>query len=228
MIDLTIAQAIAAVRAALDELQPNESYMAGVTDTDNADLDTIIEKKLVEAVAMVHANAAYSLVAADAPVIASPTATADGLVLKVEVPQNMMRFVAFKATDSAHTVTALLDEGDPEALRQADLYACGTHERPEAVLHRGSTVNKIWYYKLATTLAAASGNTPAETAVSRIERLSYLTYPAIVSNAVKVCTMLKDAVISMLTGLVLTVYKDQSAEAFYSQARLQMGLQETR
>ena len=224
MIDLTVAQAISAVRAAIDELQPNESYMAGVTDSDNADLDTIIEKKLVEAVAMVHANAAYSLVAADAPAIVSPVATADGLVLKVEVPQNMLRFVALKATDSAHTVTDLYDEGDADALRQADQYACGTHERPEAVLHRGGTVNKIWYYKLASALAAAAGNTPAETAASRIERLSYITYPAIASNTVKVCAMLKDAVISMLTGLVLTVYKDQSAEAFYSQARLQMGL----
>lgn len=218
MVSLTETDAIAAVRKALDELQPNESYMAGVTDSDNADLDAIIKSKMVEAVAMVHSVAPRSRVA-DAPAITSPTVTAASKVLKVEVPQNMLRFLSIKATDSPHLVTELIEDGSADAQRQADLYACGTHERPEAVLHRGNTNNEIWYYSLATELGQN------EQASNRLERISYLTYPAISSNAVQVCSLLRDAVISMLTGLVLTIYKDnKAADEFFSQARLQMGI----
>lgn len=218
MVSLSISDAVSAVRAALDELQPNESYMAGVQDKDNEDLDTIIRAKVVEAVALVHSAANRALVAADAPAV-TPTATVTGKVLKVEIPQNMMRFIALKATDSPFVVTELIEEGTPDAIRQSDQYACGTHQRPEAVLHRGSTVHSVWYYQLATEL----GN--GETAASRVERLSYLTYPVIESNSIQICSQLRDAIISMLTGLVLTVYKDNAADAFYSQAKLQMGIQ---
>lgn len=217
MVSLTETDAVAAVRKALDELQPNESYMAGVVDSDNVDLDTIIKSKMVEAVAMVHSLAPRSRIA-DAPAIVSPVVTATGKVLKVEVPQNMLRFLSIKATDSPYLVTELIEDGSADAIRQTDQYACGTYERPEAVLHRGNTLNQIWYYSLATELGES------EQASARLERISYLTYPAISSNAVQVCDLLKDAVISMLTGLVLTIFKDKAADEFFSQARLQMGI----
>lgn len=229
MITVTVASLVAAVRASLDELQTNASYMAGVQDTDNSDLDTIISGKVLEAIALVHRNAARSLVVADAPLQTTITASADGLVLSVNVPTTMLRFVSFKATDSPHAVTELLEEGSPDALRQADEYACGTWERPEAVLCKGSTNNVIRYYKLRTTLRPADNTaTPAvaaEAASDRVEHLSYIPAPTIVSNSVDICAALKDAVVSMLTGLVLTVYKDSHADAFFSQAKLQMGQQ---
>lgn len=226
MISLSVSSIKSAVRTSLDELQTNASYMAGVQDADNEDLDTIIEGKIVEAVTAVHRLADRSLVAQDAPIasLAAADVSADGLVLKINVP-TMLRFVALKATDSPFTVSYLLEEGTPGALRQNDNYASGTYERPEAVLHRGSSSNQIWYYKLATTPVAAQDSVPAETAASRVERLEYLPIPAISSNSIDVCAPLKDAVISMLTGMVLTVFKDSHADSFFSQAKLQMGLQ---
>ena len=218
MVAVEITDLIAAVRAALDELQLNPSLMAGVQDADSEDLDTIIRKKVVEAVAQVHYQADRTRVTPDATVVQSPSATAEGSVLVVDVPGTMHRFLSLKVTDSPYTIISLYEEGTPEALWQNDQYACGTWERPQAVLHRGSTTNKIRYYKLRTPLG------DNEAAVSRVERLCYLDYPVIdtTDDTVDVCYLLQDAVVSMLTAMVLTVLKDPHSEQFYSLAKLQM------
>lgn len=218
MLSLPVSELVSAVRISLDELRLNPSLMAGVQDTDSDDLDTIIESKIVEAVTVVHRQADIDLLT-DAPAVTPASVTAEGKVLLIQVPQDMLRFVALKVSDSYYTVCRLIREGSHDALRQGDIYACGTYERPEAVLRRGNSTNTILYYSLREVLGQN------ESAGEKVELLSYLTVPAIENDAVEVCSEVKDAVISMLTGLVLTVFKDEHATRFYEMARMQMGVQ---
>ena len=218
MQSLPVSELVSAVRISLDEIRLNPSLMAGVQDTDSDDLDTIIESKIVEAVTVVHRQADIDLLT-DAPAVSPDSVAAEGKVLLIQVPQDMLRFVALKVSDSYYTVCRLIREGSHDALRQGDIYACGTYERPEAVLRRGNSTNTILYYSLREDLGQN------ESADEKVELLSYLTVPAIEDDAVEVCSEVKDAVISMLTGLVLTVFKDEHATRFYEMARMQMGVQ---
>lgn len=185
MITLTLSNIKADVRASLDELQPNESYMAGIQDKDNEDLDVIIESRALEALRFVEKNASRELLG-DAPVITPSEVVADGKILKITVPADMIRFLAFKATDSDYFVTTLIGSDSDEALKQNCEYTCGTYERPAMVLHKkDESNNRILYYSLASPLD------DGETASSRIELLSYLANPTISNDSVSLCALVK-------------------------------------
>jgi hypothetical protein len=218
MKNLLISEAIAFVRAAIDELQPNGSIFETASDSDSLDLDHIIRSNILQAVTNIHSTAPLSILGKDAQGATLDNATASDKVLSIPFPDGILRLVALKATDSAITVTELIPEDSEEAAKQNDPYVCGTYQRPVAVLRYYADNPVIDYYSLRTV--------PQGSAPSMIAKLLYMPIPAFVgadeNESVPINKYLENAIINQLTGLVLMSYKDDNAQNFFTLSKAQM------
>lgn len=217
MTEYTITQAVNAVRTSIDELQLNSSLMININDEDNSDLNSIIRDKLVEAVTMVHKNAQHENVLQDAEEF-TPSVTntiISGKKVAMTINETLMRLVALKMTDSDMVLTNVFIEGAPEAAMQKDANLCGNYEKPAAVYDAG----KITYYSLSPATISAT--------YSIVEYLRFLPYPTMKERTVdgetvkyvEICSQLQLAIEAYLVGLVLVVFKDNSAETYFNLAK---------
>lgn len=207
---LLLSEARSFVHAAIDEIQLNDSEFEGVID-DNADMDSIIDSKILEAVTYIHNNAQLNKIGEDA-VTAMPTTSLDGTSIKIP-SKDIMRLLMFKGRDSDLSVTNWYGEDSPVAAMQNDEYAKGTYQNPVIIKRIGA--NPFFqYYSLAK--ADALGN----------DSIAYIPYPLISgtgnSISIDICETVKLSILNYLTGLVLLVYKDQHADSFFNQAKLYM------
>lgn len=217
---LLTSEAIAFVRAAIDELQPNGSIFETTSDSDSQDLDLIIRSNILQAVANVHNSAPLYILGKDAANALSENITGEAKTLSIPFPSGILRLVALKAVDSAITVTELMPEDSEEAAKQDDPYVCGTYQRPVAVLRYFSDGPKVQYYSLRDTLQ--SGVQPQ----SKVGKALYIPMPVFAGSgdteSVQINKYLENAILNQLTGLVLLSYKDDSAQNFLTLSKEQM------
>lgn len=129
---IDIATLTDVVRTNLDELGVNESMM--LEGSDDVMLDNLVEKVMGKCADEVHMAAPVHLLDGR-----SPTASyaASGKILAISIHENVLRLVAFKASDSDYVVTETIPEAFPEARMQLDPYVQGTYDSPKIVWKQG-------------------------------------------------------------------------------------------
>lgn len=216
MITLTLSEIRGFVRKAIDEIQVNESSFVpsdGSNYTDDTDMDTIIDSKVIEAITYVHNNAPISLLLdAEKLTFSSENIIVIENVVTISIP-DMMRFVLLKAKDSNKVVVDYVGEDDPIAVMQYDKFAKATYDDPVLILSCNDNGKTLTYYSLKG---------PIRDITEVFDKVLYIPYPTISDNKVSVCKDAQLAILNHIVGLVLLVYKDAHADSFFNQAKTYM------
>lgn len=209
------------VRTVIDEIAPNDAQFLGTQD--EAELDTIINNRLCEAVDFVHGGADRDLLAGDAYKVVSV-----GSGVSVDVT-DMLRFISGKKTGWSRSVTELTIDGSEEYAIALDEYVGASTDRPAALItldessgaaHRklqlmptGQT-GKIFYIEKCEI---KQGEEPVEEN-SEEEPETY--------DYVNIDKLMVDAVVNYLAGLVLMTLNDDRGENLIKLATNMIGVEE--
>lgn len=229
---LNISEAIAFVRARLDEIAQSDSDMI-VNEVDDRNLNETVERLLPEAVEEVHRAAPASLlegfIFSSSDVVFS-TSTSDG-VIDIDFRNydaeagafSALRMVWFKCEDGILT-SAEFPEDSPEGRIQLNKYVQGQPDEPVVIRQADSEIGtdnseiSLLHYKYYTTKLTQP-----------TFQISMLPYPAmwqdyagdnpVGEKYITVSVQLKTQILRLLTAKVLMAYGEiQRAQAFLKQA----------
>lgn len=153
---ISINELSEAVRTNLDELKFNESMMVG---GDDLELDRLIGNVAGVCADEVHTSAPSHLLDGVDVLLDDNTVTVDEKDNRVLIlcPQDIVRLVAFRATDSDMTVASVVPEDSPAGRMQKDRFVRGTYDDPVMVAVQGATgINtQLKYYSLKDPVTGA-------------------------------------------------------------------------
>lgn len=228
-VPLTIAEAKQLVRKNLDELEANGSGMYG-EDTDNAVLDSLIERSLPEAINAVNLAAPVTLLDGielepdNAEDFSFVSPVVDGVLEFKILREDFLRLVAFRATDSDVVVTSVLDEASAEGRKQLNKYLRGRSDRPRLVKLQGMWKDihdkfcpDFKYYTLS--INPEEGEESGAVALcSYVKEEKYDESSA--ASDYHISQRLRQNIIDYTTALVLTAMGDQRSQSYYQKASI--------
>lgn len=208
------------IRTNLDELGVNESMMMG--GSDDAMLDEMIWNVAGECADEIHSVAPVQLL--DGKDLLEEGSGYDAKAISVDstrkkvllVPiQDVIRLVAFQATDSDYVVSEMIPEASPEGRMQLDSNICGVYDDPKVVLAQGSSDDsgQMRYYSLGTELGKD------ESASSKIKTLEVIFRQFGATDSVDVADNVTSNFYNLVTAKVLTIMGDQRAQEYYNKAK---------
>jgi len=219
MKQLSVADAIAAVRKNLDEIGLNESIMYTEESTDNDSLDGTIRRTLPEAINLVNKTAPVTLLeGVDYKSGPFEGATIDNGSLVFSFTADYLRLVAFQAADSPIVLTDVLDEASPEGRKQTNKFIRGTYDRPRLVGEQGARGTYTFRYYSLKDGAAYQSNP-----VRAIRRFSFVKEQFYNDSAASypVPDALRQNILDELTALVLAIYgENDKANYFADKAKI--------
>lgn len=210
---LTKDEAILLVRKNLDELRANDSDMLDVDDLDSNEFEEVLEKNLPEAINSVHTAAPVTILDGqmlDADEISGASISAG--VLSFGTKQEMLRLIAFKASDSPYVVCDPVPEYSAEGRMQLNPYTRGTSDRPRLVLLQGKVedyLSSFRYYSIEHSFAAP------EQAIERFEYIPMYHYKKDGPDSYRVAENVIENVINYLTAIMLATYNSSDKAAYF-------------
>ena len=210
---LTKDEAILLVRKNLDEQRVNDSDMLDVDDLDSNEFEEILEKNLPEAINSVHTAAPVTILdgeTLDADEISGASISAG--VLSFGTRQEMLRLIAFKASDSPYVVCDPVPEYSAEGRMQLNPYTRGTSDRPRLVLLQGKVedyLSSFRYYSIEHSFAAP------EQAIERFEYIPMYHYKKDGPDSYRVAENVIENVINYLTAIMLATYNSSDKAAYF-------------
>lgn len=229
MISITAADAILLVRKNLDEVQGNDSDMAGLDDIDSNNFEEIIMKTLPEAINEVNLSAPVEMLSGK--VISNADLNNvdidDNKVLTIPVT-GFLRLVAFQPFDSPYSVSNPVGEFSAEGRMQLNRYTRATPESPVLVkvnsvdhsdTETGRTIFK--YYGLSSV---PSSDSQAIKVFRYVERYKYEDKASDTlrkATSYNVSDLLADVTIDRLTGMVAKILNDSRADYFLARSSFQ-------
>lgn len=228
MTTISASNALQLVRKNLDELDPNGSVMYedanGSTAAfgDNRSLDDTVFRCLPEAINAVHLAAPVALLEGESATITGPSIANKVLSFNIGSGSRYLRLVAFKASDSPIVVTDTILEASAEGRKQLNAVIRGSKDRPRlVVMQDGGADPSFKYY--TTDVASES----AASAVSLFKYVKEQTYTAntesqgvITYATYNISRRLQQNIIDCCTAMVLDIFGDQRAQAFYNKANI--------
>lgn len=215
MKQLSVADAISAVRKNLDEIGLNESIMYTEESTDNDSLDGTIARTLPEAINLICKTAPVTLLEG-VDYTREPFESAqivDGSLV-FSFTADYLRLVAFQAKDSPIVITDVLDEASPEGRKQLNPYIRGTYDRPRLVGDQGARGTYTFrYYSLRDT--APYQNNP----IGAIKRFSFVKEQFYSEDAegYPIPEGLRQNILDELTALVLAIYGESDKANYFAE-----------
>lgn len=215
---LLVSDAIALVRKNLDEAEPNGSVMYTDEGNDNASLDDIIGKNIPEAINRISLAAPTGLLAGvEYGEKLSSTAISDNVLSFTLSDSKFLRLVAFRAADSDIVITDLISEASPEGRKQLNKYIRGTFDKPRLVLAQNAgTTLTLRYYSLK------DGASYSERPQSTIKTFSIVEEQCYASSleSYSYSPLLRQNILDCLTAMVMEIYSDERAQAYYNKANI--------
>lgn len=214
MKQLTVSEAIAAVRKNLDELGLNESIMYTDESTDNVSFDGVIARTLPEAVNEVQLTAPVALLEGE-DLSKGPfdkISVSDG-ILDFKFTADFLRLVEFQAVDSPIVVTDVLDEASPEGRKQLNKYIRGRYDRPRLVRVQGQRGKpEFLYYTLRET------DKYRDYPPLAIKRFSIVKEQFFSETATGylITADLRQNILDELTAMVLTIYGETEKAKYFA------------
>lgn len=208
------------IRTNLDELGVNDSMMMG--GSDDAMLDEMIWNVAGECADEIHSLAPVQLLDGkglleegsgyDAKAISVDSTRNKVLLIPI---QDVIRLVAFQATDSDYVVSEMIPEASPEGRMQLDSNICGVYDDPKVVLAQGSSDDsgQMRYYSLETELGKD------KSASSKIKTLEVIFRQFGATDSVDVADNVTSNFYNLVTAKVLTIMGDQRAQEYYNKAK---------
>ena len=219
MKQLSVAEAIAAVRKNIDEIGLNESIMYTEESTDNDSLDGTIARTLPEAINLVNKTAPVTLLEG-VDFLRGPfdSAIIDNGSLVISFTADYLRLVAFQTKDSPIVITDVLDEASAEGRKQQNPYIRGTYDRPRLVGEQGARGTYTFrYYTLKDTRPYE--NNP----ISALKRFSFVKEQFYDESAegYPIPEDLRQNILDELTAMVLAIYgENEKANYFAEKAKI--------
>ena len=200
------------VKICIDEIGLNDAEFIGTQD--NAEMDTIISSKIMDALRYVQGNADWSLLEPDLFIDRKTEGvTVDEGIGRIVLPDNFMR-LCYARFSSWTLFLSELSIGMTRSMHVGDPYATGTWERPKIAM----TMHK----KRALELYKAKHET------DEIE-VGIITEPALTEEGeVNISEKLYIALVYYIAGLTLLTYNDQHADDMINQALVLMGVNPTK
>lgn len=194
---LSIEQACAYVRTALDELQSaGDGDM--LVSPDALDLTKQVENTMVEAVLRTHLAAPASLLDGKEGVLGTDydaKRDASTSVLTITMKKKTARIVSVKLSDSDYPVTEIHAEDSPVGRMQQDKYTRGVPDDPVVVMQKNTAGEHLPVLKYYTT--------KLENIVETSVTIEYVPYPAVENGAVQICPRMEMATLNELTAMVM-------------------------
>lgn len=183
------------VRIALDR-NGSSAALAEIEDVDTLTIDEIIISKIIEGVKHVHSTAPAYLIDG-ATSFAGSVNWEDKESGWILLPNDFMRFVSFKMDDWSRPVYNCSTTDDIEYEKQSSRFKGlrGTSQKPLCFIAIRPEGRALEFY--------SSKSTDAE-----VEMATYLPYPQIESDSVKICSRCYNAVIYTIAALVLMTFGD--------------------
>ena len=216
MKQLSVADAIAAVRKNLDEIGLNESIMYTDESTDNTSLDGTIARTLPEAINLVNKTAPVTLLeGTDLSGGPFDNVSIEDGSLVFTFTADYLRLVAFQAGDSKIVVTDVLDEASPEGRKQLNGYIRGTYDRPRLVGEQGKRGTYTFRYYSLKEVTQRYENNP----MSAIKRFSFVKeqFYSESAESYPIPEDLRQNIIDELTALVLAVYGENDKANYFAE-----------
>lgn len=188
---------IADVKVCFDEIGLNDAEF--VSGTDNADMDTIIESKIADALRFVnlHADVGYL-----EPTVVSADVTAENGVVDYELPKGFLRMLYAKLSDWLFAVTEPIFYTEKEYATLKNPITTGYPDNPKVAI----TADK--HLELYTTKSSNPNLT-----------LGYIGETVQEANKKwPIPNKLYRGVVYYIAGLTLLTYKDAHADALMNQA----------
>lgn len=183
------------VRIALDR-NGSSAALAEIEDVDTLTIDEIIISKIIEGIKHVHSTAPAYLIDG-ATSFAGTVNWGDKESGWILLPNDFMRFVSFKMDDWSRPVYNCSTTDDIEYEKQSSRFKGlrGTSQKPLCFIAIRPEGRALEFY--------SSKSTDAE-----VEMATYLPYPQIESDSVKICSRCYNAVIYTIAALVLMTFGD--------------------
>lgn len=213
MFTLTESDAILMVRRNFDELSENSSDMEGV-DVDSSEFERTIRMTLPEAINDTHLSVPIEILDGkhlDEEELQDVSIGSDG-VLSFGTKREVLRLVAFKASDSSVVLTSSIPEHTAIGRMQLNPYTKGTSDNPRLVQLQGKKENKLTSYNY---YALDNSYEPASKAIARFEYIPRYRYDESGSGSYDVAESVVDMVISILTGKLLIIYGESDKAKMY-------------
>lgn len=183
------------VRIALDR-NGSSAALADIGDVDTLTIDEIIISKIIEGIKHVHSTAPAYLIDG-ATSFAGNVNWGDKESGWILLPDDFMRFVSFKMDDWSRPVYSCSTTDDIEYEKQSSRFKGlrGTSQKPLCFIAIRPGGRALEFY--------SSKSTDAE-----VEMATYLPYPQIESDSVRICSRCYNAVIYTIAALVLMTFGD--------------------
>lgn len=184
------------VRIALDR-NGSSAALADIGDVDTLTIDEIIISKIIEGIKHVHSTAPAYLIDGAISFAGTVINWGDKESGWILLPNDFMRFVSFKMDDWSRPVYSCSTTDDIEYEKQSSRFKGlrGTSQKPLCFIAIRPEGRALEFY--------SSKSTDAE-----VEMATYLPYPQIESDSVKICSRCYNAVIYTIAALVLMTFGD--------------------
>lgn len=192
------------VRIALDR-NGSSAALAEIEDVDTLTIDEIIISKIIEGIKHVHSTApAYLLDGATS--FAGNVTWGDKESGWILLPNDFMRFVSFKMDDWSRPVYSCSTTDDIEYEKQSSRFKGlrGTSQKPLCFIAIRPEGRALEFYS-------------SKSADAEVEMATYLPYPQIESNSVKICSRCYNAVIYTIAALVLMTFGDAEKSNIFNE-----------
>jgi len=199
------------VRVVIDEIATNDSEFSGGQDF--AELNTIVSKKVCEAVDYVHRAANANFLQGDAVTLVDEiTAIEHQPAGRVEMP-DFLRFILAYVSSWYRNEKVLITEDSAEYLAVKDSYVGADREHPAAVLRQEAGNNQVGY--IIELLPYQNGDTG---------KVAYIKKCTIENDSIVVDSGVYESMINYLAGLVLMVLNDDRGENLIALANKEIGV----
>lgn len=207
MYSLTVNEAFAYVRKAIDELISAED-IGLLVDPDALNLQKLVESSIVEAILKAYSLAPASLVEGVSGVKQTDySLDLKDSVVTIEMLVPVARILSVKCIDSGIVLTSMVLEDSAEGRKQLNKYIRGTYDEPSLVLQ------KIWKGNYQPIMKYYTTN------VTEKEKLDvdieYLPYPSIAGGSVDIAPRLRFAILNLIVSMVLDSYKETALSELY-------------
>lgn len=224
---MKVADIIKAVRWCIDEETCNTSDLANTIDEkDDVYMDNIIKAKINQSLHWLSVTASSSSALSESVSTTASTETTSGMTIKTYDASRNIGVITMPSTIEMFNITRVrvggwykavipTEDTDDSALMMYDETACGTVDRPQAVIQRETPI-KI----LVQPMPSESTDVAAT--------VSYVGVPSNVTATdddtdVDVPSKLQDAFVYHIAYLLLSAYNDGNATTMYNIALQQMG-----
>lgn len=206
MQSVPISEIVESVKIILDENIKDDPVL--VAETNQLQLEDIIRARIIDSVRSIHEASPSEMLDDGLDLPGAPVTLQDGSGY-INLPADFMRLVIFQLGTWRRPVTLPISDTDPKYYMQKSRFLGirGGPEKPVCAITTGLSGRVLEFYSVASGSQAA------------IVKAKYLPLPAIANESILICKKLYTSILWQCAGMVMLIFKDQSANNFFEIAK---------